>query len=140
MLYIFQSLAVPRGYLLALGQQFVQALHLNATQRGTQLGQPVVVAQLSVLQPGVSRGAALVAQSAHQVRREGILSNNDTAFTCCNLQVARIHRPPKSPLVFLLSPLYVGARPRPLFRPWLDLQQLEQAGRGQYSRCSTLRP
>ena len=53
------------GHLLALVHQFIQAAHLNRPQGGAHLIQAVVVTQVSVLQPGITGGASLVAQCAH---------------------------------------------------------------------------
>ena len=66
-----QALLVPACHLRAAGQQLGQAAHLHLAQGGAHLVQAVVVAQVGVLQPGVARGAALVAQGAHQRRRPG---------------------------------------------------------------------
>jgi len=56
-----QALPIPVRHALALGKQLLDAPHLGQAQRSAQLVQAVVVAEVGVFQPGVSRRSTLIA-------------------------------------------------------------------------------
>ncbi len=85
--HFLQAFLVPGGDAFAFLQQFFQAAHLHHAQRGAQFVQTVVVAQIGVLQPGISGGAALIAQRLHQAAAGVVVGDHHTAFAGGDLLV-----------------------------------------------------
>ncbi len=68
-------------------KQHIQPFHLGQTQRRAHLVQAVVVAQVGVLQPGVTGRAALVAQGAHEICRLLVIGDDHPALAGGDLLV-----------------------------------------------------
>ncbi len=59
---------IPRRHLLPLLQQLLNPAHLHPADRGSQLVDAVVIAEVGVVEPGIARSTSLVAQCTQHFR------------------------------------------------------------------------